>query len=85
MIKVKFIKEINTYTKENEILAVFPEIFENQQKTEILCYTHQGQHSSVSLDYIKHKRKANKEEYFPLLNELKNIGYNNLIVINERN
>jgi len=67
-IKVKFV-----YTKEHdEVTAVF--IDENTEFPD--CYAHIGQHSICCKEWIDEQKKATKKQYQPLLQELKNIGYN---------
>jgi len=67
-VKVKFV-----YTKEfKEVTAVFIDgntDFPN-------CYSHIGQHSMCCKEWFNEQKKATKKQFFPLLSELKNIGYN---------
>jgi hypothetical protein len=67
-IDVKFV-----FTKEfNEVTAVFINKY-----TEFLdCYSHIGQHSLCSKDWVFNQKPATKKQYQNLLNELQNIGYN---------
>ncbi len=66
-IKVKFV-----YTKEfNEVTAVF--IDENTDFPD--CYSHVGQHSICSKEWVKEQKKATEKQYSQLFQELKNIGY----------
>ncbi len=39
------------------------------------CYAHVGQHAEC-YDGMQRRKRATKEQYTPLLNELKSIGYN---------
>lgn len=39
------------------------------------CYSHVGQHSGYSPEYIKECRRATLKEYRDLKKELKSIGY----------
>jgi len=69
--KVKFYKD--TFG----VFAIFPEeIFDN--KNNLTCYSHIGQHSAICPDYVKITKckKATKEEYQDLFNELESLGYN---------
>ncbi len=77
MTKVKFYKE-----KDGDIFAYFPEIPGTNEPGVFTCYAHIGQHSSCHRDYLRGKRLATKDEYLPLLNELKRQGYDDLIVLN---
>jgi len=76
--KVKFL-----YNQENEdLFAVFPtEIVKSIFGKFKSCYSRIGQHSLCSDEYINESREVEPEYYFPLLNELKQIGYDNLEVI----
>lgn len=75
--KVLFIKERGGNT-----LAIFPEIIEND-RGDLACYAHIGQHSAASKDYIKGKKKASFNEWRPLYNELVTLGYTDLLVMND--
>lgn len=48
-------------------------------------YSHIGQHSDIHVDYVVESRLANKDEYQDLLQELKQIGYEDIEVRNEIN
>lgn len=76
--KVKFL-----YNEENEdLFAVFPtEIVKNMFGRFKSCYSIIGQHSLCSEYYINESREVEPEIYFPLLDELKQIGYNDLEII----
>lgn len=80
MTQVKFL--INN----DDLFAYFPRlnynkaIYGNTMKT---GYAHIGQHTSVHVAYAKESREATKEEYTPLLEELKGIGYE-LKILNKR-
>lgn len=79
---VFFVKEPNEYTGEEEIVAVFPnDIADN--KGNVTVYAHIGQHSAGDLDYMLSLPEANPEEYSDLLQELNNIGYDNLKIISK--
>ena len=47
--KVDFYWELNPYTDQREVLAVFPA----EEKAELGCYAHIGQHSSCDITYVK--------------------------------
>ncbi len=73
--KVKFYID-----KDSEILAYFPtEVFDS--KGNKACYAHIGQHSACSPGYVQSLKPASPDQYADLLQELKNIGYNDLEII----
>ena len=80
MIDVIFKKD----KKENEIIAFFPYEF-THWAGHFTCYAHIGQHSHCHIDYYKQCVKCSYDEYKPLLNELKAIGYDNLNIIERIN
>lgn len=65
-----------------EIVAFLPECPVNYGN--ILCYMHIGQHSEASLQYYWDTVKATEEEYKPLLEELKNIIYDDILTVKKR-
>jgi len=86
MTKVKFYLESG-----NNVFAFFPEIIDSisynvmkGEKVFYMSYSNVGQHSACSKDYLKGKKLASPEQYNDLLNELINIGYNDLKVIDSR-
>lgn len=60
--------------KDGEIIAFMPYDIQNW-KGNFTCYAHLGQHGVCNYDYYLDCKKATKEEYQNLYNELKNIGY----------
>lgn len=70
-----------------EPFAYFPQLnwnkffYKNSMK---VSYAHVGQHSACSVDYAKACKDATRDQYLPLLNELKSIGYKDLKVINRK-
>jgi hypothetical protein len=63
---------------DNEIIAVFPDEIVNEFN-ECQSYTHWGQHSPADYNaVIRHTKAATEDEYAPLLEELKYIGYDDL-------
>lgn len=66
---------------DGEILAYFPGL-KADNKGNFTSYAHIGQHSACSPYYVAPLRAANKDQYTPLLNELKGQGYNDLKVLN---
>ena len=66
-----------------DVDALFPEF--NEGNGLMACYAHVGQHGGANYYYmIKKTRPATKEEYLPLLEELKSIGYENIVVYKRR-
>lgn len=81
MTKVRFRK-----CKDNgEIMAVFPNLNYPKYtniKGHCMDYAHFGQHGECDYNYLMSKTlPANIDEYFCLLEELKDIGYNDLFII----
>lgn len=71
------------YNQENkDVFAVFVNDFFKSVFGQRLygCYSY-GHHSSCSTEYINESRVAKDEEYLPLLNEMKQIGYRELQII----
>ncbi len=70
---------VNNEPPISEIVAVFNDEWMLQDDELIFdCYAHFGQHSTCSQSFLEEScRKAKKNEYLDLYNELKNIvGYN---------
>ena len=67
-VKVQFVYT----TEDKEVTAVF--IDGNTDFPD--CYSHIGQHSMCCKEWFNEQKKATKKQYKPLLQELKNIGYN---------
>lgn len=65
--------------EDGEILAVFPHSPEGDYR--MTCYAHRGQHSCCSHLYALRLKNAKPEQYQSLLQELKSIGYNDLVVL----
>ena len=63
------VKVIFRKTKSGEVIAFFPEF--HVQRGNIMSHMHIGQHGEASLDFYYSTKKANAQEYEPLLNELK--------------
>lgn len=69
--------------KDNTVLAVFPYIISDSSGN-ITCYSHIGQHSSMSWEYFfKTKPCRSKHDFIDLYDELVSLGYN-LNVIQKR-
>lgn len=62
-----------------DIIAVFPQISYNY--VYLLSYQHIGQHSGCAPDIANFTKLATPEEYQPLLDELRQIGYTDLQVM----
>mgnify|MGYP003343863185 FL=1 len=77
MVEVIFFKE-----KEGEVFAYFPNLTADSRGN-MTCYSHEGQHSSCSREYLIGREVATPEEYTPLLQELKQQGYENLDILNQ--
>lgn len=65
---------------DGQVIALFPE--ESDRRTgETMSYMHIGQHGGTDYhDVIRKTKPATENQYQPLLNELKSIGYDNLEV-----
>jgi len=76
-------KVIFLYNKGNkDLFAYFPNEIADS-KGNATCYSHIGQHSACSSEYVDESRAANFNEYKDLLNELVNVvGYNDLEILN---
>lgn len=64
---------------EGDIIALFPEE-KTGVKNYIQSYQHIGQHGDASPELINDLTSVCAGEYEPLLDELKSIGYDNLII-----
>lgn len=71
--RVKFYME-----DQNNVLAFFPEIEWSRGTT--MCYSHIGQHSACSPDYVYGLPFATQEQYMPLLQELTSLGYDLTVI-----
>lgn len=68
--KVIFYKEPNESMQQGfNAMAVFPD------ESPLLCYTHIGQHSECSIEYVNDLKKATPNEYKELQRELESIDY----------
>lgn len=76
------VKVIFRKTKDNEIIAFMPEASVNCGN--ILSYMHIGQHSEASLEFYWTTKKATEEEYKQLLEELKMIYDNCILVVKQK-
>jgi hypothetical protein len=81
---VMFLKEPNEFSEGSTVLAVFPDIIEQPgDEGRVLTYSHNGQHVSVSPEYLDTLEEATKEEYTDLARELEGQGYV-LNILNEQ-
>lgn len=81
-LKVIFRKVKNPYTNEYEVIAFMPEINANYGK--ILSYMHIGQHGEADLEFYRSTKKATETEYKSLLNELKSIYDDCVLVVKQK-
>ena len=64
-----------------EVLAVFPtDTWQCADGDFLASYMHVGQHGPCSKNYKRFTKPAKRSQYLPLLRELKQIGYNNLVI-----
>jgi len=66
----------------DEVLAVFP--YEIEGQTSVSCYAHIGQHSACSNMINCWSKRAKKEEYQSLLNELLQIYSDTMLIVIKR-
>lgn len=63
--------------RDGSVIALFPNIpWDNNGN--IASYMHVGQHGGASHLIVADTKLAEKDEYAPLLRELKSLGYSNL-------
>ena len=68
------------FKEDNEIIALFPDEIANEHN-ECWSYMHIGQHSPADYNgVIRSTKPAAEDEYAPLLEELKYVGYDDLKV-----
>ena len=79
MEKVKVIFRKN---KDGEVIAFFPEF--HVQRGNIMSYMHIGQHGEASLDFYYSTKKANAQEYEPLLNEVKAVYDDCILTVRQK-
>ena len=76
------VKVIFRKDKEGNIIAFFPELRVNYGN--IASYMHIGQHSEAGYWFYKETKKADKSEYSSLLDELKRIYDDCILVVKQR-
>lgn len=83
MTNVKFLIEKPEGNLPCNVFAFFPdERYNSFEPGMFLSYAHIGQHSGCHIDYANECKEASKEDYLPLLKELKAQGYDDLNVLN---
>lgn len=65
-----------------EIVAFLPELKVNYGN--IVCYAHVGQHSEASYDYYIESKQCTENEYNSLMEELKHIYSDCVLVVKKR-
>ena len=76
------VKVIFRKDKEGNIIAFLPELRVNHGN--IMSYMHIGQHSEASYRFYAETKKVNEKEYNPLLEELKGIYDDCILVVKQR-
>lgn len=67
-----------------DITAIFPTQIENNNG-DVMCYAHVGQHSVASMEWVNESTvNATREEREDLLKELISIGYDDLIICDNK-
>ena len=76
------VKVIFRKDKEGSIIAFLPELRVNHGN--IASYMHIGQHSEANYQFYTETKNADKSEYNPLLEELKRIYDDCILVVKQR-
>ena len=67
---------------DEQIIALFPDVPWSERLGEVASYMHIGQHGAADYRHVVATTKpATKKESAGLLNELRQVGYNNIRVI----
>lgn len=67
---------------DGQIIALFPDVPWSGRRNEITSYMHLGQHGAADYRHVVTTTKpATEKESAGLLNELRQVGYNNIRVI----
>lgn len=83
MTQVKFLYEKPEGDLPCNVFAFFPELLYNGVERQMfVSYAHIGQHSACHIDYANECKEAPINEYWDLLQELINQGYNDLQIMN---
>ncbi len=64
----------------NGVYAAFPTLPGDNSPYTMACYAHIGQHSIVCEQYVRETKSAKPVEYASLLKELRQIGYDDLVI-----
>lgn len=65
----------------DEVLAFFPDTYEPERSCyHIGVYTSNGQHGYADIEYYRQTKQATPNQIAPLLKELIEIGYDNLVI-----
>ena len=71
---------------DDQVLAFFPESHKNSQLLPLghlcTCYSHIGQHSACSINYVRGLKMATPKQYKDLASELESEGYDLEILTN---
>ena len=76
------VKVIFRKIKDGQVIAFF--FFFFVQRENIMSYMHIGQHGEASLDFYYSTKKANPQEYEPLLNELKAVYDDCILTVRQK-
>ena len=76
------VKVIFRKDKHNDVIAFFPEARVNYGN--IMSYMHIGQHGEASYQFYTETKKASETEYNSLLDELKRIYDDCILVVKQR-
>ena len=76
------VKVIFRKIKGEQVIAFFPEF--HVQRGNIMSYMHMGQHGEASLEFYYSTKKANPQEYEPLLNELKAVYDDCILTVRQK-
>ena len=76
------VKVIFRKDKHNDVIAFFPEARVNYGN--IMSYMHIGQHGEASYQFYTETKKASETEYNSLLDELKRIYDDCILVVRQR-
>ena len=78
---------VRFHVDDGGVFAYFPTLFWNEDRPGCntryhVGYAHLGQHTAIQNWYARNFRPATRDEYTPLLRELRNlVGYRNLKVV----
>lgn len=81
-VEFKIVLNDNDKKEKGEVLAVFIDEDWDTSSVSFPCYSHNGQHSACEKKWADGLFYARYNEYKALLNELVNLGYDDLVVVN---